>query len=86
LEIFRALDVPLFYFDVRDGDEFIRDDEGLEYPDIEIARDEAARALADMAKDALPGPLVREMAIEVRDSAKEPLLRAALKFEIQRLR
>jgi hypothetical protein len=78
--------MPLFYFDVRDGDKFIRDEEGLEYPDLQGARDAAARALADMAKDVLPGPVMREMGVEVRDSEKKPLLRAALRFEIQRLR
>jgi hypothetical protein len=75
--------MPLFYFDIRDGDAFLEDDEGLEYPHIEAARYAATVTLADMAKDALPGPLLREMAI---DEAKEPLLRAALKFEIQHLR
>jgi hypothetical protein len=78
--------MPLFYFDIRDGEDFIPDDVGLNYPDVESARDAAAVALADMAKDVLPGPLVHEMAVEVRDSAKDPLLRAALRFEIQRLR
>jgi hypothetical protein len=76
----------MFYFDVRDGDSIIRDDIGLEYPDIEAARDAAAVTLAEMAKDVLPGPLVHEMAVEVRDSEEDPLLRAALRFEIQRLR
>jgi hypothetical protein len=78
--------MPRFYFDVRDGDKFIRDDDGLEYPDTETARDEAALALAEMAKDVLPGAAIREIAIEVRDEAKEPLLRAVLRFEVQRLR
>lgn len=78
--------MPLFYFDIRDGDKFIRDEEGIEMPGLEAARDSAARTLADMARDVLPGPTLREMAVEVRDEAKEPLLRAALRFEIQRLR
>ena len=47
--------MPRFYFDVRDDDKSIRDDEGLEYVDIQGARDAAARALADVAKDVLPG-------------------------------
>jgi hypothetical protein len=78
--------MPLFYFDIRDGDTFVRDDVGFEYADVESARDAAATTLADMARDVLPGPLVHEMAVEVRDDLKDPLLRAALRFEIQRLR
>ena len=78
--------VPLFYFDVRDGQKLMRDDDGLEFPNIEAARDEATRALGELARDVLPGRAVREMAIEVRDEVKEPLLRTVLRFEIERLR
>jgi hypothetical protein len=78
--------MPLFFFDVRDGESFFRDDVGLEYPDVETARDEAALTLAEMGKSVLPGSIVREIAVEVRDEAKEPLLRTVLRFEVQRLR
>jgi len=78
--------MPLFYFDVRDNDSFTRDDEGLEFSSIEKARDQAARTLAEMAKFALPGSVVRELAVEVRDAAKQPLLRAMLRYEAQPLR
>jgi hypothetical protein len=78
--------MPLFYFDVRDGHKLMRDDDGLEFPNIEAARDEATRALGELAKDVLPGRAVREMAIEVRDEVKDPLLRTILRFEIERLR
>jgi hypothetical protein len=77
--------MPLFYFDHRDGDEFAQDNEGLEFDTVEQARDEATTALAEMAKDALPGLLRREMAIEVSDYLRRPVLRAALWFEIQLL-
>jgi len=78
--------MPLFYFDVRDGQKLMRDDDGLDFPNIEAARDEATRALGELAKDVLPGRAVREMAIEVRDEGKVPLLRTVLRFEIERLR
>jgi hypothetical protein len=78
--------VPRYYFDSRDNDTFIEDDEGLEFPDIEAARDQATTALANMARDVLPGSVRRELAIEVRDEAKEPLLRTTLMFEAVRLR
>jgi hypothetical protein len=78
--------VPHYYFDSRDGDRFVQDDVGLEFPDIEMARDQATAALADMARDVLPGSLRRELAIEVRDEGWEPLLRTMLVFEAVRLR
>jgi hypothetical protein len=78
--------VPRYYFDGRDGDRFIEDDVGLEFDSIEQARDEATTALAGIAKDVLPGSVRRELSIEVRDEAKQPLLRTCLVFEAVRLR
>jgi hypothetical protein len=49
--------VTLYFFDTRDNDTFFEDDEGLEYPDIEAVKVEAARALAELARDVLPGSL-----------------------------
>ena len=78
--------MPRYYFDSRDGDSFIEDDEGVEFPDLETARDQATAALADMARDVLPGSLRRELAIEVRDEHRDPLLRTSLVFEAIRIR
>src|SRR4051794_4888047 len=61
--------MPRYFFDTRDGEKFICDDEGLEYDTIQEARDEATAGLADMAKDAIPGRVRRELAVEVRDAA-----------------
>jgi len=77
--------MPHYYFDVRDGEKFTSDDTGLDFPDIAKARDEAARVLTEIAKFVLPGAAVRELAIEVRDAAKQPLLRATLRYEAQPL-
>ncbi len=74
--------MPLFYFDVRDGEKFMIDEQGLDFSGIDGARDEATRALAEMARDVLPDTSRRRLAIEVRnDEAKEPLLVVALMFE-----
>ena len=74
--------MPLYYFDTRDGDEFIQDEIGIELDGIEAARDESTRGLADLARDALPKSTRRELAVEVRDEADQALLRAALRFEV----
>jgi hypothetical protein len=75
--------MPRFFFDSRDGDELILDDEGLELAGIEAARDEATAALRDIAKDAIPHSERRELAIEVRDEAGRQIIRASLWFEVQ---
>ena len=78
--------MPRYFFDSRDNGTFIRDGEGLDLEDLDAARAEAARALADIARDVLPGATRRELAIEVSDHDREPLLRSILVFEVQRLR
>ena len=75
--------MPRFYFDTRDGETFLPDDDGVELVSVEAARDEATSTLAEMLKDALPDDVGRERAIEVRDEAGRPLFRAALFLGIE---
>src|SRR4051812_34970790 len=77
--------MSLYFFDTRDGDTFSRDDEGIDFEGIEQARGEATRGLADLARFAIPGRLRRELAVEVRNAARTPVLRACLWFEVQAL-
>ncbi len=77
--------MPLFYFDHRDGDELLRDEEGMDFASIEEAREEATKGLGGIARDALPGSMRRALAIEVSDASRKPLFRTALWFEVQAL-
>jgi hypothetical protein len=77
--------MPRYYFDTRDNDNFLRDEEGLDMAGDDAARNEASRGLAEMARDVLPGSIKRQLAIEVRDAAKLPLMAARLVFEIARV-
>jgi hypothetical protein len=72
--------MPRFFFATRD-DDFVREDhEGLDFPDLEAVKVEAAKALAELARDVIPGSLKRELAVEVRDELG-PILKARLTFE-----
>jgi hypothetical protein len=73
-----------YFFDIRDGDQLAVDDEGLELPDVEAAKEEAARALADIARDEVSGRLINYVAIEVRDENR-PILEASLRWKIKDL-
>ena len=79
--------MTVYYFDLRDGDDLIQDEEGLELPDYEAVQMEAAKALSDMARDTMRGipdtKLARKLAIEVRDD-KGPVMTARFWFDIQR--
>ena len=58
--------MPRYYFDIRDGDELIPDEEGMDLPDLKAAEIEAAHSLLGMAKDAAHRHDRHQMAIEVR--------------------
>jgi hypothetical protein len=77
--------VPFCFFDTRDNDLFMEDDVGLELPDLEAVKVEAAKALAELARDVIPGSLKRELAVEVRDELG-PILVARMTFEALVLR
>lgn len=75
-----------FFFDLRDVDGLIVDEEGLELKDSDIAQEEAAHSISDMVRDALRKPargFSQQMAIEVRDGAG-PVMKLRLTVEIER--
>jgi hypothetical protein len=78
------------YFDVRDGDQLVQDEEGTELPNLDLAAEEASKALGDLARDALRehtrrGGYARRIAIEVRTD-DGPVLLAGFSAEIGRAR
>ena len=77
--------MALYFFDTRDNDIFIEDDVGLDYPDLEAVKIDAAKALAELARDVIAGTLKRELAVEVRDEFG-PVLTARMMFEALILR
>jgi hypothetical protein len=76
--------MPRYFFDTMDSGTFISDESGIELPSIQAARAEAARSLADIARDMSPDDR-REVVVEVSDEEGCPLFRAALYFEIEDL-
>ena len=76
-----------YYFDLHDGNQVIVDDEGLECGSIERVQEEAARSLADMARDAAlthgRHGTGQRISIQVRDQ-NGPVLKAQFIFEIDR--
>jgi hypothetical protein len=75
-----------YYFDLRAGGQIVVDDEGLELPSIERVQEEAARSLADMARDAVRkqgNGAAQSMAIEVRDDIG-PVMQVKFTFDVER--
>lgn len=54
-----------YYFDVRDQDGLVVDDEGIDLPDMDEVRAEVVQSLLDAVRD---GPIIsEEVTVEVRD-------------------
>lgn len=70
-----------YFFDTRDDDEVIIDDVGLECLNLEAVKVEAAKSLAELARDVLPGSLRRRLGIDVRDEDHHPVMVVELTFE-----
>ena len=57
-----------YYFDLRDVDRIVVDDEGIELPDMEAVQKEASRSIADAAREVSLRPILdSETAVGVRD-------------------
>jgi hypothetical protein len=80
--------MSLYYFDLRNGDEFAPDEEGTELPSMDEVENEAAYALSDMLREAVRAtdgnPIARDLVIEVRAGGGS-VLHAGFYFEIKRL-
>ena len=80
--------MPLYYFDLRDDDEVVPDEEGTDLSSMDEVQNEAAYALADMLSEQLRAAnghgLARDLIIEVRDSGG-PVMHTRFSFEMQHL-
>ena len=70
-----------YFFDTRDGDAVIVDDEGLDLPDLAAAKALAAKSLAELALEVLPGSTRRRLGVDVKNEEHEPVLTSELTFE-----
>ena len=56
--------MPRFYFDMRDADGVVPDEEGMELGTMKAVQQEAAQALAHMARDAMNIPTWSDSDVE----------------------
>ncbi|AWM08808.1 DUF6894 family protein [Bradyrhizobium symbiodeficiens] len=78
--------MPRYYFDLLDDNGVARDEEGLELSSPRAVQAEAAKSLADMAREGVmsaPSAGARQrMAIDVRD-ARGPVMQVTFSFSIE---
>ncbi len=61
------------------------DEDGLEFPGLDAAEREAARAAAEIGRDRLPKGEAREIVIEVRNKHKRRLLTVTVSLKVERV-
>ena len=77
--------MPRYFFDTRDNEALVTDEEGLELPDLQAVKVQAGLALAELARDVIPGSVRRHLSVEVRDD-QGPVMVAMMMFEALILR
>lgn len=78
--------MPTFYFDVREGERFVPDDIGVDFPGLDAAEREAAEAAASIGRDLLPKGDAREVTIEVRNQYSQRVLTVTVSMHLHRVR
>jgi hypothetical protein len=73
--------MPRYFFDTRDDDAVIVDDVGLDLAGVAEAKLYAAKSLAELALDALPGAARRCLGVDVRDERDRAVLTTELTYE-----
>jgi len=76
--------MPRFFFDLSDNGHFYQDAEGSDLADVRAAEDEAAVAILDMARDAMPDGTFRQLSLRARDAAGTQLFEVLVTFELRR--
>ena len=77
-----------YYFDLREGDEIIPDEEGMELTSLARVQEEAARSLGDMARDTVRQShdrVAHRLSVAVRDD-HGPVLMVVCTFDVKRHR
>ena len=77
--------MPHFYFDMRDDERLATDEDGLDFPDLDVAEREAAKAAAAIGRDLLPSGKTRTVTIEVRDEHGTPRVAVTVSMRRDRL-
>lgn len=74
--------MPRYFFTTVDASGSAQSDVSFDFLDIEAAKDEAMALLSGMVKEALPGPPLDMLAVEIFDEDKKPLVELRLLLEV----
>ena len=67
------------------GSRFYSDEEGMECRDLDAAERLAAESAAEIGRDVLPDPRVRDVTIELRNEHKQRVLTVTVTMNVERV-
>ncbi len=70
--------MPLFFFDIQDGDDFIRDETGIDFDTAREARDSAVTGLSEIVRDRMPDGEIRDFVVTIRNERERAIYEARL--------
>jgi hypothetical protein len=76
--------VVRYYFDIHDGAQSVRDDEGSEFDSLDAAVQAAARSAAEIGTDRLAKGEISEVVIVVRNEQNQQVCTIRASMEIKR--
>lgn len=74
--------MPHFHFHIRENGQFIRDDEGQEFDDVDLARKEAIATGASIARDAFIAGSARRVVVDVHEDDR-PFLKVSITLDVE---
>ena len=73
-----------YYFEIREGTEFVRDDEGSEYDSLDAAVQGAARSAAEIGTSRLARGDLSDVVIEVQDEGRRQVATVTASMRVER--
>ena len=77
--------MPRFFFDIRVGEQTTLDSHWVDLPTLGAARADLMDALGEITRDTMPDGDQREIIGEVRDEARQVVLRATISVKVESL-
>ena len=75
--------MPRFFFDLHDGTNYVKDEEGFDLPDREAVRARLARIVTRIARDIEVAPDRQDFFAIARDAEGRVLFRAHLSLDVE---
>jgi hypothetical protein len=77
--------MPRFYFDIREGERFTPDEDGVDFDDLDAAEYDTACSAAEIARDRLPKGEAREVTVGVKNEHRQRVLTITVSTEVRRV-